>query len=78
MVGKCLLGLRFKIDIATTFGYAQTTVQAFHLLLVNLLGSALGEHTTCTDIVEIVKVLGGIVANLIGVQLAESLHTLTF
>ena len=67
MVGKPLLGLRFKIDIATTLGYAQATVQAFHLLLVNLLGSSLGEHTACTDIVEIVKVLGGIVADLIGI-----------
>ena len=43
---------------------------------MNLFRSAISQHSACTDVVEIVQVLGSVVAHLIGIQLLKSLHTL--
>ena len=76
MIGQRLLGLCLEIGIAIALGHTETTVQAFYLLLMNLFRSAISQHSACTDVVEIVQVLGSVVAHLIGIQLLKSLHTL--
>ena len=78
VIGQCLLSLCLEISIAIALGHTQATVQAFYLLLMNLLRGAIGKYSACTDVVEIVQVLGRVVAHLIRIQLLKGLHTLAF
>ena len=77
MVSQCLLSLCLEIDISVAFSYTETTVQVVDFFLMDLFGSSFGKDTTCPDVIEIVEVLGGIVAHLVRIQLLKGLHTLT-
>ena len=76
MVSQCLLGLCLEIDITIAFCHAETAIQIIDFLLTYLFRGTFRKHTACPDVVEIVEILGGIVAHLVCIQLLKGFHTL--
>ena len=59
-------------------GNGQTAAQKVDFLLIDIVGAAFRDNTTGTDIVEVVQVLGRIVAYLVKIDFHEGFDRLPF
>ena len=71
MFGKGFGSLCHKVYVAFPLSSAQATIQVFHLLLADLLWSAFRQDASSANVVEVVEVLGCVVAHLIEHNLAQ-------
>ena len=78
MVGKSFKSLGNEIGIMVTLGNGKASIQVVNLLSMHILRSPVGKDAACANVVEIVQVLGGIVAYLVDVELQQGVDRLAF